>query len=65
STAEFLTGELDGSVQVLVLAHLSETNNHPEIARLTAQEALSRRSRSGTPELHLASQSTPTKSFIW
>jgi phosphoribosyl 1,2-cyclic phosphodiesterase len=65
STAEFLTQELDGSVQVLVLAHLSETNNHPEIVRLTAQEALARRNVSGTPELHLATQSIPTKSFVW
>jgi phosphoribosyl 1,2-cyclic phosphodiesterase len=65
ATAEFLVSEYDGQAQVLVLAHLSETNNHPEIARLSALEALSRRSLAGNPELYLASQSGPTKLFIW
>jgi phosphoribosyl 1,2-cyclic phosphodiesterase len=64
ATAGFLSAELGGDAQVLVLAHLSETNNHPEIARLTALEALSRRSPA-IPELHLASQSAPTKMFVW
>jgi phosphoribosyl 1,2-cyclic phosphodiesterase len=63
ATAGFLAGDYDGSAQVLVLAHLSETNNHPEIARLTAEEALARRTRGGNPELHLARQSTPTQVF--
>jgi phosphoribosyl 1,2-cyclic phosphodiesterase len=43
TTATFLTQDYDGAAEILVLAHLSETNNHPEIARLTAQEALTRR----------------------
>ncbi|HTV53497.1 MAG TPA: MBL fold metallo-hydrolase [Terriglobia bacterium] len=64
ATAEFLSEAFDGDAQVLVLAHLSETNNHPEIARLTALEALSRRSRA-IPELHLANQGAPTKTFVW
>jgi phosphoribosyl 1,2-cyclic phosphodiesterase len=64
-TAQFLGEGYDGVAQVLVLAHLSETNNHPEIARMTAQEALSRRSNGHTPELHLASQDSPTKVFQW
>jgi phosphoribosyl 1,2-cyclic phosphodiesterase len=62
ATAEFLTADYDGAAAVLVLAHLSEQNNHPEIARLSALEALERRSN-GRPELHLASQSVPTKVF--
>lgn len=62
TTAEFLTSDYDGSAAVLVLAHLSEQNNHPEIARLSALEALERRPN-GRPELHLASQSAPTKVF--
>src|SRR5579863_1342998 len=65
TTAEFLTREYDGAAQVLVLAHLSETNNHPEIVRITAIEALAQRSNAGAPELHLASQSAPTKVFRW
>jgi len=62
TTAEFLTGDFDGAAQVLVLAHLSENNNHPEIARMSAQEALQSRAN-GVPELHLASQIAPTKVF--
>jgi phosphoribosyl 1,2-cyclic phosphodiesterase len=63
ATAGFLTEDYDGGAQVLVLAHLSETNNHPEIARLTAQEALQRCAHTHRPELHLASQSDPTPIF--
>ncbi len=78
TTARFLTEDFDGSPQVLVLAHLSETNNHPEIVRLTAREALMSRSdirladddgqaglfREGL-ELILATQSAPTRAFVW
>jgi phosphoribosyl 1,2-cyclic phosphodiesterase len=38
--AEFLTGDYDGHAQVVVLAHLSENNNLPELARLSAERAL-------------------------
>lgn len=63
ATAEFLSDEYDGASQVLVLAHLSEINNHPELARLSASEALER--RCAQTELHLASQTSPTKMFVW
>lgn len=64
TTGEFLSEGYDGQAQVLVLAHLSETNNHPEIARLSATEALGHCSLPRElPELHLASQSTPTQVF--
>lgn len=63
ATSEFLSNEYDGGSQVLVLAHLSETNNHPELARLSAAEALERRGL--RTELHLASQAIPTKMFAW
>lgn len=63
ATAQFLSEEFDGAAQVLVLAHLSETNNHPEIARLTAVEALGQRPSGGAPELHLATQNEPTRVF--
>jgi phosphoribosyl 1,2-cyclic phosphodiesterase len=65
AAAEFLSGAYDGCAQVLVLAHLSEVNNHPEIVRLTALEALSHRSNGCAPELHLAAQDAPTKVFEW
>ena len=63
ATASFLTEEFDGAAQVLVLAHLSETNNHPEIARLSAEQALIQRSRCENVKVHLASQIRPTEVF--
>ena len=63
ATAAFLTEDFDGAAQVLVLAHLSETNNHPEIARLTAEQALAERTRGERTALHVASQSQPTQVF--
>jgi len=63
ATANFLADDFDGAAQVLVLAHLSQINNHPEIARLTAQEALARRTRPEHTEVHLANQNTPTPVF--
>jgi phosphoribosyl 1,2-cyclic phosphodiesterase len=63
ATADFLTDDYDGAAQVLVLAHLSETNNHPEIARLTAEQALTQRTCSEKSALHVASQFEPTAVF--
>ena len=64
TTAEFLTRDFDGAAQVLILAHLSENNNHPEIARMTAQEALAQRPHGANGlELLLASQTEPTRVF--
>jgi len=63
ATAGFLTGDFDGTAQVLVLAHLSETNNHPEIARLSAEQALAQRTRRENTKLRLASQTSPTEVF--
>jgi phosphoribosyl 1,2-cyclic phosphodiesterase len=63
TAAEFLGADYDGQARVLVLAHLSETNNHPEIARLSALEALSNRRNGEAPELHVARQSAPTQVF--
>jgi phosphoribosyl 1,2-cyclic phosphodiesterase len=38
--AEFFATDYDGRAVFLVLAHLSEHNNHPELARETAHKAL-------------------------
>ncbi len=38
--SDFIRDDLDGDAQALVLGHLSEHNNHPEIVRLVAQTAL-------------------------
>lgn len=61
ATSEFLCNDYDGQAAILVLAHLSEQNNHPEIARLSATNALGPRGRN--VELHLASQNQPTAVF--
>jgi phosphoribosyl 1,2-cyclic phosphodiesterase len=41
--ADFLTSDYDNSASFVVLAHLSEQNNHPEIARREAETALATR----------------------
>lgn len=41
--ARFLREDYDGQARYIVLAHLSRENNHPEIARTTARDALSAR----------------------
>jgi phosphoribosyl 1,2-cyclic phosphodiesterase len=63
ATAAFLAGDFDGAARVLVLAHLSETNNHPEIARLSAEQALAQSTRGENIKLHLANQTRPTEVF--
>jgi phosphoribosyl 1,2-cyclic phosphodiesterase len=63
ATARFLAEDFDGTAQVLVLAHLSETNNHPAIARLTAEQALAQRPCGAKVALHVASQNSPTQVF--
>ena len=63
ATAGFLGEDYDGQARVLVLAHLSETNNHPELARMSALEALERRNGGERAEIHLASQNAPTAVF--
>ncbi len=40
---EFLRNSLDHSVSTLILGHISEHNNHPELVRRTAQKALTGR----------------------
>ena len=62
AVSEFLTADYDRASQVLVLAHLSEQNNHPEIARLTAVDALSS-AGAGSTRLVLAEQRRPTEVF--
>jgi phosphoribosyl 1,2-cyclic phosphodiesterase len=44
--ARYLAEGLGESCHTVVLAHLSQSNNHPEIARMAAEESLRRRGRS-------------------
>lgn len=61
--AEFLQQQYDGAATYLILAHLSELNNHPEIARRAADVALGdRRSLLGN-RLLLASQAEVLESI--
>ena len=55
--AEFLTGDYDGGAAYVVLAHLSEENNHPELARVAAEQALRERQGLWQNRVLLASQS--------
>ena len=59
------TEVFDGHARFLVLAHLSEENNTPDVARISAEEALSRRPQLFTHHgaLHIASQRTPLGPF--
>jgi len=41
--SEFILDDLAAETRTLILGHLSEHNNHPEIVRITALEALRRR----------------------
>jgi len=59
--SDFLTQDFDGCPARLILGHLSEHNNHPEIVRLVATQALERRGLA-TP-LEIASQSKPTEVY--
>jgi len=56
----------DGRARYLVLAHISEQNNTPDIARLTAEQGLQQRPAEAAfrGELHLASQRTPLGPFV-
>jgi phosphoribosyl 1,2-cyclic phosphodiesterase len=55
--AEFLARDYDNSAAFVVLAHLSEQNNHPEIARREAENALAMRGGLFPNRLAVASQS--------
>jgi phosphoribosyl 1,2-cyclic phosphodiesterase len=54
--ADFLINDYDNSATFVVLAHLSEQNNHPEIARREAEKALATRGGLFHNRVVLASQ---------
>jgi len=55
--ADFFSSEYDGSASYIVLAHLSELNNHPELARKAAEKALGARRTLLSNRVMLATQS--------
>ncbi len=62
-TCDYLEKDLDGGVQTLILGHLSEQNNHPEIVRMGAEQSLAQRGLA--PRLVIAEQKKPTEVFAF
>ncbi|MBI4455563.1 MAG: MBL fold metallo-hydrolase [Acidobacteria bacterium] len=65
AAAGFLASHYDGNAEYIVLAHISRVNNHPDIARLSAERAL--RARPDRllfgSQLHMAAQDLRTESI--
>ena len=59
AAAEFLENGYDGRATYVILAHLSESNNLPELARVTAERALNGRASLLANRLLLAAQDEP------
>jgi phosphoribosyl 1,2-cyclic phosphodiesterase len=59
ATAEFLQKDYDGGASWIVLGHLSESNNVPELARLAAEQALGNHPSLLGNRILLAHQSAP------
>ena len=59
AAAEFLLRDYDGGAHSIVLAHLSESNNLPELARLAAEQAIGDRMRLLGNRVVLAAQDEP------
>jgi phosphoribosyl 1,2-cyclic phosphodiesterase len=65
AAAEFLTRDYDGGAQYVILAHLSESNNMPELARLAAEKALGGRLSLWGNRILLAPQDAPMESLCF
>jgi phosphoribosyl 1,2-cyclic phosphodiesterase len=59
ATAEFLQKDYDGTATWIILGHLSESNNAPELARLAAEQALADHPTLLGNRILLADQATP------
>jgi phosphoribosyl 1,2-cyclic phosphodiesterase len=59
AAAEFLLRDYDGGAHTIVLGHLSESNNLPELARLAAEQAIGDRMRLLGNRIVLAAQHEP------
>jgi len=63
--SDFIRADLDSSISTLVLGHLSEHNNHPEIVRNVAQQALDRAGRSLFTRLVVAEPKEQSEIFTY
>jgi phosphoribosyl 1,2-cyclic phosphodiesterase len=61
--SDFLADDFASSTRSLILGHLSEHNNHPELVRMSAAAALERRGLS--TRLHIAEQNHPSEVFTF
>jgi phosphoribosyl 1,2-cyclic phosphodiesterase len=59
AASEYLANEYDGQAAYVILAHLSESNNLPELARVAAERALEGRASLLANRLLLAAQHEP------
>jgi hypothetical protein len=64
AAAEFLEKNYDGTAAYVVLAHLSQSNNLPELARLSAERALCDRMSLLANKLLLAEQERPLEPIV-
>ena len=64
AAAEFLSRSYDGQAAYVVLAHLSESNNLPELARIAAERALEDKMNLLANRLLLAEQDRPMESIV-
>jgi phosphoribosyl 1,2-cyclic phosphodiesterase len=65
AAAGFLEDDYDGQATYVILAHLSESNNLPELARVTAERALNGRASLLANMLLLAAQNEPLSSIYF
>ena len=63
SLAQFFEEDYDGGASYIVLAHLSEQNNHPEIALKAAEKALGRQMMLLQNRVMLAAQDAPSETI--
>jgi hypothetical protein len=59
AAAQFLETSYDGQASYVILGHLSESNNLPDLARVTAERALIGRASLLANRLILAAQQEP------
>jgi phosphoribosyl 1,2-cyclic phosphodiesterase len=63
SACDFIARDFESCAAALILGHLSAHNNHPEIARISARQALDRRGLE--TRLVIAQQKAPTEVFTF
>jgi phosphoribosyl 1,2-cyclic phosphodiesterase len=65
ATAEYLENDYDGNAAWIILAHISESSNLPELARVAAERALRGRGSLLANRLLLAAQHEPLSSICF